>query len=85
MKRAGMKPAIDRAMVLDRFKKEVGEIMGKEAAEQVRPLYVRNKVITVACLSSALAQEIKFKEAEIVGRVNEEFKQSMIERVLFEL
>ena len=73
MKSTGLKPKIDAAMVCDKFNELVLGIWGKKVEHKIRAMYIKNRVLTVACLSSVLAQEVRLKEISLVRRINEHF------------
>ncbi len=70
-------------MILERFNKAAVDIFGEKILEKFKPLHLKDKVITVACLSSTAVQELKLHEAEIVKKVNQYFNRPVVERLRF--
>lgn len=65
-------------MILEEFNKIVNNLLGKPASKKVKPLYLKNKTLTVAALSSVLAQELRLNEGQIIRRLNEKFGKELI-------
>jgi len=83
LKRAGIHNQVSSAMVLEQFEKIIREFFGHEGAKHVKPLYIKDKILNVACLSSVFAQELKFREREIMERLNKENKTAVVERMRY--
>jgi len=83
LKQAGIKHGVDTALVLDTTKRVITEVCGEKVAEKVKPMFVRNKILNLACLSSVVAQEIKLHEAEIIEKINGGFEKELVERLSF--
>ena len=85
LKKFGVAEAVEKSLVLEEFSKIIKELLGTKSIKRIRPLYVKNNVLTIACLSSVAAQEIKLHEREITGRINKKFKKEMIKELRFVL
>lgn len=82
LKRAGILRQVASAVILDEFTKIVNELCGNAVSERVRGLYVKDRVLTVACLSPAAAQELKFRERKILEKLNSHSKMP-VERLRY--
>lgn len=71
--RAKISGRVEIAMVLEEFEKVVKEVLGERAAQKSKPLYLKDKIITVAVLSSVLAQELRLNEGVIIKKLNGRF------------
>jgi len=71
------------AMVLERVKEFLAKEFGESALGRVRPMYVRDKTINIASLSSVLAQEIRYREQKLIESINKEFGRGTVERIRF--
>lgn len=47
------------------------DVVGKELAAHVRPLYIVDKSLYVKCEGSVWSQEISFRKNEIIRKINE--------------
>jgi len=83
LKKAGIARQVASAMVLGEYSKIIDRIFGEEISKKIKPLYVKDKVLTVACLHSVLAQELKFKEREILHEINHGSNFSIIESIRY--
>lgn len=83
LKKIGISQQVETALILEKFSRAVIEIFGEKIMDQVRPLYLKNNILAVACLSSTAAQELKSHEAEIVKKVNQQFEKAMVEKLKF--
>lgn len=72
-KKSAMAKSIQAALVVEFFQKVVKELWGKQVEEQVQALHLKRQVLTIACINSIVAQEVKFKQAEIISKINQEF------------
>ena len=45
-------------------------ICGENIKDQAKAMYIKNKILNIACLSSIAAQEIKFKEKDLIAKIN---------------
>lgn len=84
LKKAGIKNQIDAAALCDSWEKVVTEIFGLQVAGRSQALKFRNGTLTVAVLDSVLAQEFKFKEAELKAKLNSR-RFGFVKKIRFEL
>lgn len=91
LNRAGIKQQVSSALVLDKFTALVREMFlneytanhTNEILKELSPLYLKNKVLTVACLSSSLSQELKLREKTILYKLNSELAENAVEKIIF--
>lgn len=82
MSRTALSRQITASLVCEEFDKIVCQMHGKNLAKHVKAVYLKDKILTVACLSSSAAQEIKFAENKILSILNHEFN-NCVERLSF--
>jgi len=70
LRRANISHQVELALALEEFSKIVSQEFEGAAKDRVQALYIRDGVITVACLSAPLAQELKFRERIILDKLN---------------
>lgn len=81
LEKTGLQPKIQAALVCDKFNQLTMEIWGPKVENQIRAMYVKDKILTVACLSSVLANEVRLKESRLSKMVNEHFGQPIVDRI----
>ncbi len=83
----GNKPAtkrqVEAAAVLDAATATLSELLGAELAPHAKPLFLKNRTITITCASSAVAQEIRLRQGEIVDKINEKMGGKEIDRIRY--
>ena len=72
---------VQAAMIIEATNSLIGEFWGEAGTRYARALYVKNKILTIACLSSSMAQEIKLREAELIKRLNQSVGLQIVEKV----
>ncbi|RJR31618.1 DUF721 domain-containing protein [Candidatus Parcubacteria bacterium] len=82
IRKANIEKQVTAAIVCNDFTMVVEAVIGKNVAAKARPLHIKNGILTVAVLSSVLAQEIKLHEPLILEKLNEGRKDK-IERIRF--
>ena len=82
----GKTPAMNRAL------DSSGAIVAAEAvllalfgdlAKQAKPLFLKNRTLTVSCASSAIAQEIRVNQAKIVEEINAKLGKNEVDRIRY--
>ncbi len=81
--RHGIKDDVDASLALDVAQKLFVEFFGHDIAKTMKPLYVKRGVLTVSCMSSVAAQELKLREKEIIKKIKERTGKSLVERLRF--
>jgi len=59
------------------------EMFGEELAVHAKPLFLKNRTLTVSCASSAMAQEIRLNQAEIVAAINKKMGKEDVDRIRY--
>jgi predicted nucleic acid-binding Zn ribbon protein len=83
LERAGIARQVFSALVVERFHAAVKKVIGERAAKHVKALYLKNKVLTVACLHSVLSQELHLRETEILKELNAGQPKPIVERIRY--
>lgn len=71
------------AMIVERVGQFLVNEFGQTVLERARPMYVRDKIINIASLSSVLAQEIRYREQKLIESINKEFGRGTVEKIRF--
>ncbi|MFH1233785.1 MAG: DUF721 domain-containing protein [Patescibacteria group bacterium] len=80
--RTGVRRRVEITGVLDKFNELCYEKLGDQSKGKVKAIYIKNKILTVACLNSVFAQEIQFNVHVFIKEINKEFGD-VVERVRF--
>jgi predicted nucleic acid-binding Zn ribbon protein len=83
IKKAGITKQVQAAMVTDYFTEAVAEVLGVTIAKKAKALYLKDKILMVACLSSVLAQELQLNQRKIINRINKNFDKVIVEKLSF--
>jgi len=83
--KAGINKQVEAAQVCQFWQGVIEDIFGKAVAEKSQAIKFKNGTITVAVLSSVLAQEFKFKEDEIKKDINKKVRYNAVRKIRFEI
>ena len=83
--KAGISREIEAFQVCDFWQRVIQNIFTKEVADKTRAIKYKNGALTVAVLSSVLAQEFKFKEEEIKEEINKKVGYNAVRKIRFEI
>jgi hypothetical protein len=81
--KSGISINVNTALIIDEIKKSLVEKYGVKILPKVKPLYIKNNILTIACLSSVLIQEITLNKQEIISRINNKFQQKALKDIRF--
>jgi len=69
----GLSRQIQASLVCEEFDKIIDNKWGDKVKNKAKAMYFKDNVLTIACLSSVMAQEIKLYENEIINTLNQKF------------
>ena len=72
IQKAGIEKSVSDAMVCEEFSKIAGHILGK-ASNKCRAVYVKDRVLWIAVLSSSVSNELKIYEQDILRSFTDTF------------
>ncbi len=78
-----LKRQIETSNVVEVAKEVIESLLGAEIGAHVRPLFLKNRTLTVSCGSSSVAQEIRLRQLEIVAKINEKIGKNEVDRVRY--
>lgn len=81
-KKAGVSEQVGAEDVLKRFSEILEVQFAKTLKDRVKPLYVKNKTLTVSCESQAAASELKIHERKILQALNGGQKETTVVRTI---
>lgn len=59
------------------------DMYGNENTQFIKPLFLKNRTMTVACSSSTIAQDIRLNQAKIVEKINEILGTNEVDRIRY--
>jgi predicted nucleic acid-binding Zn ribbon protein len=74
---------VQASLVLDSAKTVLEELFGKELANHANPLFLKNRTLTISCASSAISQEIRLNQAQIVEKINSKIGKNEVDRIRY--
>jgi predicted nucleic acid-binding Zn ribbon protein len=61
----------------------LNEVCGEEIGAQILPQFLKNRTLTVNCLSSTAADVIRTRQQEIVDKINEKLAKKEVDRIRY--
>ena len=83
--RLGLGKEIEAARVCAFWDKIITEKFDQTASEKSKAIRFKDKILTVAVLSSVWAQEFQYNQQDIVEKINKKIGKEAVERIRFEL
>lgn len=78
IRQSGLARQVSSAMVIEAAEIVLSEILGPAIAKKAKPLYIKNKILNIACLSSVMSQELNLKKPEIIYEINKKLGQDVV-------
>lgn len=78
-----LKRGISAARIVEVTNELLAAYFGPTIVEHATAAYVKGNTLAIACLSSTVAQEIRFKEKEIIAKIREKVPFSTVEKIQY--
>lgn len=85
VRRAGIGQRVLAAQAVEKCNEILVEIFGKGILKRARTMYLRNKIMTVGCISSVLTQEIYLKRNKIIKELNQRLGGEVVNSIKFKM
>ena len=85
VRQAGIGHQVLAAQAIEKCNEILAEIFGPGILKKTRAMYLRNKVLTVGCISSVLTQEIYLKRNKIIKEINRRLGGEAVETIKFRM
>lgn len=82
-KNAPLKKQLEAAEVVEVAQAVFEGLFGAELAAHAKPLFLKNRTLTVSCTSSSMAQEIRLNQVVIVEKINEKLGKNEVDRIRY--
>lgn len=83
VKRQGIAKQVEASQVMKEFEAIVVRQFGRKILNQVQAKSLKNQVLSVAVLSSVVANELRINEKEILNKINDKYKKTLVEKLRF--
>lgn len=74
---------IDASEALEIAEQVFRDLFGNELAVHAKPLFLKNRTLTVSCASTAMASEIRLNQAKIVDAINTGLGKNEVDRIRY--
>lgn len=78
-----LKKQVEAAEVVGYAEEVLLDLFGEELGKEAKPLYLKNRTLTITCSSSAIAQEIRLNQADIVEKINDKLGKKEVDRIRY--
>jgi len=78
-----LKKQVESSAVVELTEEVLTEMFGSDLAAHAKPLFLKNRTITISCTSSAMAQEIRLNQQEIVKNINKKLGSEEVDRIRY--
>lgn len=82
-KNISLNKQIETSEIIEKSKIIFEDIFGIDLSKGIKPLFLKNRTLTVSCGSSAIAQEIRLNQSEIVEKINEKIGKKEVDRIRY--
>jgi len=81
LKRNKINSQVEATLILEEFNKIAETVWGQKIHDEIKALYVKNKILTLAALSSTVATEIRLNKNNIINSLNEKFDRETVKEI----
>lgn len=82
-KHSGIRGELKTGECIRMFQEEANRCLGGELAEKVKPLYIKDAIITIASLSERAIEELNQREEEILSRINRSMGEIFVSKIRY--
>jgi len=74
---------VDASLVVEFTNTVLENFFGAQVSNSAKAVYYKSSNLTIAALSSIAAQEIKFREKDIIMEINNKFGQNKVRKIKY--
>lgn len=82
-KDSSTKKQVETGQLVEFAQDVLEEIFGEKNAQMAKPLFLKNRTLTITCLNSLIAQEIRLHQQEIVDKINNKLGKKEVDRIRY--
>ncbi len=75
--------SIDKGPIVGLAEVSLEEIFGEKNAKLAKPLFLKNRTLTITCQTLVIAQEIHLHQQEIVDKINQKLGKKEVDRIRY--
>ena len=75
--------AVNASLIVEAANQLLLELFGPEGCKLAQAMFFKNRTLTFACLSSAMAQELRLNEKKIVAHLNQKLGQNHVIKIRY--
>ena len=83
IKKSGVSEQVSAIDILNEFNRIIEARYAKSLKDRVKPLYIKNKTLTVSCDNQTTASELKLCERKIIQELNKGREEPIIQTIRF--
>ena len=83
IKKSGVSEQVSAIDILNEFNRIIEARYAKNLKDRVKPLYIKNKTLTVSCDNQTTASELKLCERKIIQELNKGREEPIIQTIRF--
>ena len=69
--------------ILEKGQNVLLELFGADLGKAAKPLFVKNRTMTISCSNSEIAKEIRENQQDIVAKINDKYGSKEIDRIRY--
>lgn len=73
----------EASLVVEQANKVLTQIFGEEFLNYARAIYLKQEILSIACLSSVAAQEVRISEENILKEINDFFGKNIVSKLKY--
>ncbi|MBI5728142.1 MAG: DUF721 domain-containing protein [Candidatus Magasanikbacteria bacterium] len=78
-----LKKQVEASLVIEYATAVLRDLLGESLAIHAKPLFLKNRTLTITCSSSSVAQEIRLNQANIVETINNKLGKKEVDRIRY--
>lgn len=75
--------SVNAVMTIETANHILSQLFGEKIIDMARAVYIKNRALTIACLSTVAAQEIKLNEAKIINLINKKTQSLIVDKIRY--
>ncbi|MCB9798112.1 DUF721 domain-containing protein [Candidatus Nomurabacteria bacterium] len=83
MKGTALQGQLDATQVVEMANSVFEAIFPEDQVIHVKPLFLKNRTLTVSCSSSVVAQEIRLNQKKLVDHLNKKMGDKLVDRIRY--
>ena len=73
---------VETSQIIEHAQKALKDTLGEEA-KKARPLFLKNRTLTISCNNSVVAQEVRLLQEDIIQKINDKLGKKEVDRIRY--